>query len=105
MRVADVPPALRQRLGPEASDGLLAAFDQAKQEWMEDAMTQSVDRFERRLAEEMAAMRAELRTALAEQGAALRTEIAASRTDIVRWLFLFWTGQVVALAALLSARR
>lgn len=49
----------------------------------------------------MAVQNADLREAIAAQGAALRVEIAASRADILRWLFVFWTGQIVALAALL----
>jgi hypothetical protein len=53
--------------------------------------------------EALAAQGAGLRTTIAEQGAALRSEIATSRTDIVRWLFIFWTGQLIALAALLTA--
>jgi hypothetical protein len=54
------------------------------------------------LRELIAVQGAELRTAIAEQGAVLRSEIAASRADILRWLFIFWTGQIVALAALLN---
>jgi len=131
MRVEDVAPALRERLGPEATDGLLATLDETGREWTTAVVTQMVDRFERRLTEgmsglrvELAAQRAELReglasqraefleaiatqgaglrSAVAEQGAALRSEIAASRSDILRWMFIFWTGQLIALAALLN---
>ena len=101
MRVADVSPALRQRLGADGTNGLLDCFDRAQHEWTERVMTIAVDRFERRLAEEMGTMR----TTVAEQGAAIRAEVSKSRAEIVRWLFLFWTGQVVALAALVSALR
>lgn len=86
---------------PTPRTGFWPRFDQVKYEWTEQVMTIAVERFERRLAEEMSAMRA----AVAEQGAALRAEMATGRTEIVRWLFLFWTGQVVALAALLAALR
>jgi hypothetical protein len=147
MRVRDVSPALRLRLGPEATDGLLGTLDAARREWTEAVMTRMVDRFECRLTQEISGLRVELREALATQsadlrvalasqsadlrealaaqraefreglaaqraelvgaiagqGAALRSEIATSRTDIIRWLFIFWTGQLIALAALLNA--
>jgi hypothetical protein len=125
MRVADVPGPLFRQLGPEAADGLLGTLDKARREWTEDVVTQMGDRFDRRLTQELSGLRiefrealaaqraelreglatqgADLRTAIAEQGAALRSEIAGSRTDIVRWLFVFWTGQLIALAALLNA--
>jgi hypothetical protein len=169
MRVEDVPSALRRQLGLEATDGLLGTLDAAQREWTEDAVTRMVDRFERRLIQDVSGLRvelgqalatqsadlrealasqsadlrealaaqraefreqladhnggfqaalssqraeflgalagqgAEVRTAIAGQGAALRSEIATSRTDIIRWLFIFWTGQLIALAALLNA--
>jgi hypothetical protein len=55
------------------------------------------------LREALATQGAELRGALADQGAALRSEIAGSRADLIRWSFLFWTGQIVAIAVLLNA--
>ena len=168
MRVEDVPPALRRVLGPDATDGLLGTLDQARREWTEDVMTRLVDRFERRLTDELSDLRVdfrtalasqgaelrealanqgaalrealanqraefrealavqkaelreelaaqrvefrdalaaqgtELRTAIVDQGAALRSEIASSRADIVKWLFVFWTGQLITLPALLN---
>jgi hypothetical protein len=55
------------------------------------------------LREALAAQGAHLSAALAAQGADLRSEMAAGRTELVRWLFIFWTGQVLALAARLRA--
>lgn len=174
MEVEDLSPALQERLGVQATAGLLALFEQAREEWDGDVIT--VDRFERRMSEESAtmqvalargesglrreleALRGELRrdnqaveTRLHEAFAGLRTELhheirqevgglrrdfhqeigglrhdfqqafgnlrqevgslrqevgglrqdqLASRFELVKWSFVFWVGQVVAIAGI-----
>jgi hypothetical protein len=51
----------------------------------------AVERFERRFAEELA----ELRVALAR-------EIHDGRVETIKWVFLFWVGQMTAFAGLLA---
>ena len=67
------------------------------------------ERFERRLTEESAAIRQEmtalraamatredvsaLRQAMTDGFSRLERQIAESRVDIIKWSFLFWTGQ------------
>lgn len=67
----DVAPALQERLGSEATAGLLALFGTARQEWTVDVATAAVERFEHRLTDEMSGMR----VALAQTEAALRQQI------------------------------
>src|SRR5687767_12265273 len=78
MEVSDVPPALRERLGVEATTGLLELFKTAHDECMTDVTATVVDRFERRLTEEANGLRA----ALAQSTEALRLEIAGLRTEM-----------------------
>jgi hypothetical protein len=54
--------------------------------------------FERRLAEEFAKFRVEM----AQGFGSLRGEIAQTRADLIKWSFLFWIGQVVAIASILG---
>ena len=49
------------------------------------------------LREEMADLRAELR----EEMARLRTDLARGQTEMIRWMFLFWIGQLAAILAIL----
>lgn len=69
----------------------------------------SCDRFERRLVEEIAGVRlhitqveASIRQDMTRMGAALRQEMAAGRVELLTWCFLFWIGQVVAVAGVMS---
>ena len=55
------------------------------------------------LRHELAQQGATVREALAQQGAALRVEIATNRFELLKWSFLFWVGQVIAMAAMLRA--
>ena len=54
-------------------------------------MSISVERFERRLAEEIATFRV-----------AVVREIHEVRVDVIRWMFVFWVGQFFAFAGLLG---
>lgn len=58
----------------------------------------ATDRFERRLSEEIGQVRLEMRDGFA----ALRKELAEQRVELLRWSFLFWLGQVAAMAAMFS---
>jgi hypothetical protein len=37
-----------------------------------------------------------------EDGAKLRVEIAESKTEVIKWMFLFWIGQMAATAAIIK---
>ncbi|MFQ5859197.1 MAG: LA_3696 family protein [Anaerolineae bacterium] len=53
------------------------------------------------LRQEMAESMAQLRQEMAENNAQLRQEMAGYRADLVRWMFIFWVGQVGAILAIL----
>ena len=46
---------------------------------------------------------ADLRADLYGRAEALRTELAAQRSDLIKWMFLFWVGTIVPLAGLMVA--
>ena len=43
-------------------------------------------------------LRAEIKTSIDE----LRTEMAQFKAEIIKWMFLFWIGQIAATAALIK---
>jgi len=93
-----VPPALRDRLGDEATLGLLELLESTNRAWRNDLLEIATERFERRLSEEIGASRIEM----ANGFAALRQEMAAMRFDLLKWSFLFWIGQVATLGGLIA---
>jgi hypothetical protein len=127
MEVGDVAPALQERLGPAATVGLLALFATARQKWTVDVTTAAVERFERRLGEEISAVRLEiaglreelrtnnaslreelrtsnasLRQELRDGDAALRQDMSELKFDLLKWSFVFWVGQTFATAAVFA---
>ena len=93
-----VPAALRARLGDDATFGLIEMLDSDRKEWSEHVLSVAADRFERRLTEEISAVRVEVRDGLSS----VRQELATTRVEMLKWSFLFWVGQVAAMAGLLA---
>jgi hypothetical protein len=71
MELEDVSPALQARLGPDATTGLLALLETAREEWEAEVTAAAIERFERRLTEEMSGLGGEMR----EGEARLREEM------------------------------
>ena len=86
MDILTVPPPVRQRIGVEASEGLVTMFA--------DAHRMAMESFERRLAGELATFRLEMVDRLADL-----------RFDLLKWNFLFWIGQVAVLVSVLTWMR
>ena len=91
MRTNHAPSALRERLGPEATFELAELLESREHLWSERVLSVAAERFERRLTEEVCGLRV-----------ALSREIHETKTDIVRWAFVFWIGQFFAFAGLLA---
>jgi hypothetical protein len=96
------PAALRKQLGDDATFGLIELLDTERKDWSEQVLSVATDRFERRLTEEVSALRVDLSKELHEGLNSVRQEIATTRVDMLKWSFVFWIGQVVAMAGLMS---
>jgi hypothetical protein len=82
-----VPAALRGRLGDDATFGLIELLGSERKDWSAQVMSMAADRFERRLTEELSA---------------LRQDIAGVRVEWLKWSFAFWLGQIAVMAGLLA---
>jgi hypothetical protein len=78
MDVEVVPASLRGRLGAEATAGLVECLDRARREWKGEVVTLAVERFERRLTEEVSGLREETRNG----DAGLRAEMHAGHAGL-----------------------
>ena len=101
------------RLGYDASDALVALLDSTREEWTQHVVTLTVDRFEDRLTSEVSLLRvdftrdvAALRQDMTQGLTAIRQDftrdLSAVRVELLKWSFLFWVGQVAAMAGLLA---
>ena len=97
-----VPERLAVRLGDEATLGLLELLDHEQSRWSDQMLNVAAERFERRLTHEVSALRVDLSRELHEGLSGVRHEMATGRADLFKWSFLFWVGQVVAVASLLA---
>jgi len=98
MRARGAASLLRERIGHEATDALSIMMEESGRSMAEQVVRETGNRFERRLTEEVSG----LKTCIHEGFAGLRIEVAGVRVEIIRWSFLFWAGQLGAIAALLA---
>ncbi len=112
-----IPESLREKLGPEGARALAELLNEVGVQTRGDVIEIAADRFERRLAQEIAVLRAELGGLRADMGSEigklrseLHAEIGKLRADmgafegrITRWMFVFWIGQIGALLGILFA--
>ena len=100
---------------------LLQVFELERRAWSDEVLNIGAERFERRLAEtgsalrvqiaqteaavrqEMANLESRLRQELGGMEVRIMREIAISRVELLRWSFVFWIGQVVAVSAVMAA--
>ena len=82
-----LPPALGMRLGQDAVRELDEMLDSDQRMWSESVLTLTTERFERRLIDEVAK---------------LRVDLAKDRFEVLKWMFLFWIGQLAAMSAVMS---
>jgi hypothetical protein len=106
----------RKKLGDDAMEGLRTFVDEAGLRWKDEVLSIAGERFERRLGEEIGALRldiakefAAVRVEMVSEFAAVRGEIAEMRVDLagrearlLRWSFLFWVGQLGAIAGIMA---
>jgi ABC-type uncharacterized transport system ATPase component len=97
-----IPANLRTRLGDDATFGLVELLSAEEKDWSERMLTSATERFERRLTQEISLLRQDFHQSLNEGLAGIRTELARVRVEMLRWSFVFWIGQVAAVAALLA---
>ena len=82
---------LRERLGARPAHDLEEYTSHLGNRWREDVLQTASERFDNRLTVEMGALRLEMQKGFSEL-----------RVEVLRWSFLFWIGQVAAVAGLLA---
>ena len=104
MAVIAVPRSLREKLGEEGTDALVALINEAGGNTKESVIEVVEERFERRLGEEIGKVREEIgkvRVEVAEGMSKMRVEMADLRANLIQWMFVFWIGQIGVLVGFL----
>jgi len=83
-----VPKALREKLGEEGANCLVDLLNFQAQNSDNSITTFVEEKFERRLSEELSK---------------LRIEMHKNQAATIRWMFVFWVGQIGALLGILVA--
>jgi len=106
MAVITVPKVLREKLGEDGADSLIELINKADTGVKEDVLVFVEEKFERRLAEELSKVNekiAETNTTLSEKIAQTNVKIAETKAEIIRWMFIFWAGQIGVMIGILFA--
>ena len=79
------------------------AFKEQEETLSKDWMTKSDElNLATQLRAELKSLSAELRAEIKTSAADLRTEMAQFKAEIIKWMFLFWIGQIAVTAALIK---
>ncbi len=112
MAVISVPRSLREQLGDQGADDLVDLLNRALGESRDGTLALAAEKFERTLSEEIAQVNQRiteetnrLDRRISEEIASLRTELLThaeqTKADLIRWMFLFWVGQLAAILGVL----
>jgi len=98
MPILTIPKVLRERLTDEGVDEFIAILNEIEEGARKDSLVIAEERFERRLSEEAS----KLDKRITEEVSKLRVEMASFKTEIIKWMFIFWVGQLVVIAGLIK---
>jgi len=99
MPIITVPKPLRERLGEEGAEALVQLINQATEVGKGDVVAVVEEKFERRLTEEVSKLRAEIGHLRGE----MIERIESVRSELIKWMFVFWVGQIGAIVGILFA--
>ena len=117
MPIVMVPKVLREKLGEDGADALVGLINEANGQAKGDVLTFVEEKFERRLSEELGKVSERITTESSKLNERLTTEIgkvnvefakvrqemAELKADLIRWMFIFWVGQLGAILGILFA--
>ncbi|MGB9886490.1 MAG: LA_3696 family protein [Moorellales bacterium] len=93
MDIVVMPEVLREKLGEQGARELVNLLNSSVKNLKENIGETAADRLERRLAE----TKAELQVGIAEA----KTEISKTKAELIKWMFIFWVGQIAVVYGLL----
>jgi len=90
---------LREKLGEDGADSLVELLNRVSNHTRDDVLTFVEEKFEHRLSEEVA----KVNQRITDEIAMVRTDMHALRADLIKWMFIFWAGQIGVILGILFA--
>ena len=88
--VITIPKILQDKLGHDGANALAETLNKVEESHRDHVLEIAESKFERRLSEEIGRLRSEL-----------KEEIVNTRADMIKWMFIFWAGQIAAFFTIL----
>ena len=92
MGIISIPKALREKLGDDGSEALVEVLNKQGEENKQSVIDIAEQRFEAKLTKETSLLREEM----------VRSD-ESIRADIIKWMFIFWVGQIGVILGMLFA--
>jgi len=99
MPVITVPRNLRERLGDEGADELVELLNKFEEKHTDSVVQIVADKFEKRLTEEIS----KVNERISEEISNVKEKISEAKADLIKWMFLFWIGQIGVILGILFA--
>ncbi|MBF0486873.1 MAG: hypothetical protein HQK98_01805 [Nitrospirae bacterium] len=102
--VITIPRPLRERLGDDGVDALIAVINESSLRSRDDLATKLDLKTEMtRLELKIESVKADLELKIESVKADLELKIESNKSETLKWMFIFWAGQLVAFFAMLKA--
>ncbi|WP_347274018.1 hypothetical protein [Candidatus Kuenenia sp.] len=117
MAIITIPKILREKLTEEGAEALVEVLDKVEDRSEMHVLQVAEERFEKKveqakseLKDDINSLRSELKDdvgkvdkRLEQVRSELKTDIANARADLIKWMFIFWMGQVITITGILIA--
>jgi len=121
MEIITIPRVLREKLGDNGADSLVELLNRVSNHTRDDVLTFVEEKFERHLSEEIGKVNeriaeervsinqriteevAKVNQRVTDEIAMVRTDMHALRADLIKWMFIFWAGQIGVILGILFA--
>jgi len=103
MPIVAVERPLRESIGNEAVDSLIRLINHSQADQKRDILEIVEEKFEHRLSEEISNLKVTLLEKINEVDTRLFKEMTKNKSDLIKWMFLFWAGQVAVILGILFA--
>ncbi len=104
MAIITIPKILQEKLTEEGANALVGILDKVEERSEAHTLQVAEERFEKNLEKAKTELREEINKVdkrLEQVKSELKADIANVRADLIKWMFIFWVGQVITITGIL----